>query len=221
MIKAVIFDLDGTLANTLNTIAHFANAALQKQGYEELEIQQYRYLVGNGADNLVRSMLKTIGQEGEDSFARVRQDYNKSYDDNFMYLTTAYEGISELISSLKAMGIKLGVLSNKPHSTTQKIVETLFSNQFDLCYGKREGVPRKPDPTALLAMLEELGVCTEDCLYVGDTSTDMRTGHNAKLFTIGVLWGFRDREELEQNAADYIVSSPYEILECVVRAALA
>ncbi len=218
MIKAVIFDLDGTLVDTLHSIAHFANSALKHYGYDEIETQKYRYLVGNGADNLVRGMLKTIDKYTEEGFENVRALYNKSYDDNFMHLTTAYDGISELISSLRAMGIKLAVLSNKPHSTTKKIVEALFPEQFDICYGKREDIPRKPDPTAVFSILKELGVSADECVYVGDTSTDMQTGHNAKLFTIGVLWGFRDRQELEEYGADIIASTPFEILEYIVRA---
>ncbi|MEG0691632.1 MAG: HAD family hydrolase [Oscillospiraceae bacterium] len=221
MIKAVIFDLDGTLANTLNTIAYFANQALLECGYEEIELDKYRYLVGNGADNLVRGMLKTIGQYTEEAFEKVRTGYNQSYDDNFMHLTTAYDGIPELISSLKAMGIKLCVLSNKPHSTTKKIVDELFMDQFDICYGKREDIPRKPDPTAVFDIIEELGVESDECVYIGDTCTDMQTGHNANLFTIGVLWGFRDRQELEEHNADIIASSPFQILEYIVRAMLA
>ncbi|MFZ2537487.1 MAG: HAD family hydrolase [Oscillospiraceae bacterium] len=218
MIKAVIFDLDGTLANTINSIAYFANKALSQYGYEEIETEKYRYLVGNGADNLVRGMLKTIDNYTEEGFENVRALYNKSYDDDFMHLTTAYDGIAELISSLKAMGIKLCVLSNKPHSTTEKIVQALFPEHFDICYGKREDIPRKPDSTAVLNILDELSISAEECIYIGDTSTDMQTGRNANLFTIGVLWGFRDRQELEENGADIIASSPFQILEYIVRA---
>ena len=218
MIKAIIFDLDGTLANTLDTIAYFANQALLKNGYQELEVEKYRYLVGNGASNLVKGMLHTIGEDSQQAFDSVHTLYNQSYDDNFMHLTTPYEGIEELLSSLKAMGIKLCVLSNKPHETTKKIVETLFPNEIDICYGKRETVPLKPDPTAVFEIMKELGLTAEECMYVGDTSTDMQTGNNAKLFTMGVLWGFRDRQELQDHHADIIVSSPFEILECIVRA---
>lgn len=220
MIKAVIFDLDGTLVDTLNSIAHFANAALSRYGYTEIETSKYRYLVGNGADNLVSGMLKTVGEDSEEVFSKVRDLYNQSYDNDFMYLTDSYDGIPELVSSLKAMGIKLGVLSNKPHSTAKKIVDELFQDSFDLCYGKRQDIPRKPDPTALISMIDELGINAEECIYVGDTSTDMQTGYNAKLFTIGVLWGFRDRQELEENGADLVVSSPFDILEYIVRATL-
>lgn len=220
MIKAVIFDLDGTLANTIDSIAYFANKALEHYGYETIETSKYRYLVGNGADVLVHKILETVGDDNEDAFLKVRKLYNESYDENFMYLTHAYEGIHDLISSLKAMGIKIGVLSNKPHSTTKKVVEELFSDDIDICYGKREGIPKKPDPTALLAMLDELGIKKQDCIYVGDTKTDMQTGHNAGIYTMGVLWGFRDRKELEENNADIIISTPYDILNYIVRSSL-
>lgn len=210
-IKAIIFDLDGTLCDTLSSIAHFANAALSHYGYGEIETQKYRYLVGNGADKLVHGMLSGLGVADETAFAKVIKLYNTSYDENFMYLTKAYDGITELIFALKAKGIKLCVLSNKPHSTTKKIIDTLFPNEFDLCYGKREGIPAKPNPQGVFEILDEISVLPQECLYVGDTSTDMQTGHNAGLVTIGVLWGFRDRAELMENNADFVVSKPMEI----------
>ncbi|WMJ24406.1 HAD family hydrolase [Paludicola sp. MB14-C6] len=215
MIKAVIFDLDGTLVNTLNSIAYFANAALHKYGCPKIEVEKYRYLVGRGADILVKGMLETVNSYREDLFYQVRDYYNETYDNDYMYLASPYDGIHELISWLKENHIKTAVLSNKPHETTVKIVEELFGKQIDICYGKREGVPRKPDPTALLEVIKELEVDKKDCIYVGDTSTDMKTGKNGQLFTVGVTWGFRDRNELEEYHADLIIDHPNQLKDWI------
>lgn len=204
--------MDGTLANTLPSISYFANQALQTYGFAPLSQEQYRLLVGNGAKNLVKGMLAAHGNTDEKMFRAVYACYNSSYDNDFLYLTEAYDGIPELLHDLKASGFRLGVCSNKPHSTTKKIVETLFgADFFDLCCGAREGVPLKPDPAVPLRMLKDLGLQRENCLYVGDTSVDMQTGKNAGLFSIGVLWGFRDRAELEANHADLIAAVPADI----------
>lgn len=213
MVRAVVFDLDGTLVNTLHSIAYFANEALHKYGCPTIEVEKYRYLVGRGADNLVKGMLETVGAYSEELFHQVRDYYNETYDNNYMYLASLYEGIHELVAWLKENGMKTSVLSNKPHETTVKIVTELFNGQIDICYGKREGVPRKPDPTALFEVLKKLGVEKDACIYVGDTSTDMKTGKNAGLFTVGVTWGFRDREELEEYQADLIIDHPNELRE--------
>lgn len=216
MIKAVIFDLDGTLVDSLSSIAYFANSALAHYNYPPIPLEKYRYLVGRGADNLVKGMLEVVGDNTQEAFDNVYPFYNKSYDNNFMYLTTAYSGIPELLDTLKQHGIKLGVLSNKPHNTTVKIVNELFQDKIDICYGKREETPRKPDPTALHNMLSELNVKKEECVYVGDTSTDMQTGKNANVFTIGVTWGFRDKQELIEHHADLVVDYPSEIANYIL-----
>lgn len=216
MIKAVIFDLDGTLADTLSSIAYFANSALAHYNYPPIPFERYKYLAGRGAENLVKGMLEVVGDNTPQAFENVYPLYNKTYDDNFMYLTTTYSGIPELIDTLKKHGIKLGVLSNKPHNTTVKIVTELFQDKIDLCYGKRDDIPRKPDPTALHNMLAEFNITKEECIYVGDTSTDMKTGKNAQVFTIGVTWGFRDKQELEEYHANLIVDQPSEIAKMIL-----
>lgn len=210
--QCAVFDLDGTLANTLPSIAYFANQALAHYGLPLIPQEKYRYLVGNGADCLVHGMLQYINNDTDQMFQQVRLLYNQTYDENFLYLTSAYDGIQEVISFLKTQNFSLGVLSNKPHSTTVKIVEKLFPNQFDICYGKRENIPRKPNPTALLDILNTFQVSPRQCFYIGDTSTDMKTGKNAGAFTIGCGWGFRDHKELEENHADYIADTPLALL---------
>lgn len=213
MKKAFIFDLDGTLANTLNSIAYFGNRALEAYGLPPVETAQYRYMVGNGAVKLVHRMLAASGNDTEVNFTKVFPLYNDSYDADFMYLTEAYPGVPEALARLKEQSLTLAVLSNKPHPTTLKVVHNLYGEGlFDAVYGQREGIPLKPDPAALCTVMAELGVTPEECVYVGDTATDMQTGKGAGIFTIGVLWGFRDEEELRENHADVIIKEADELL---------
>lgn len=220
MYKACIFDLDGTLANTLNSIAFFANSALEKCGYKTIPILEYRYLVGNGADLLMRRMLNTVCGEGnytEDDVQKLRKTYDALYESNPTYIVTNYDGMQELIRELRQAGIKLAVLSNKPHNCTTAIVETLFApGTFDACYGQRPEVARKPSPQGALLIADELGVKPQECLYIGDTNTDMNTGAAAGMDTVGVLWGFRQRKELEENHAKYIIETPKEIKDILM-----
>ena len=130
-----------------------------------------------------------------------------------MYLTKAYDGVCDMLKSLKDMGVKTAILSNKPDSTAKKVAVELFGNSLiDVCYGGREGIALKPDPEGVFGILEEFGVSKEECLYIGDTATDIQTAKNASLESIGVLWGFRDRNELEGAGADHIIDNPEEIV---------
>lgn len=211
MIKACIFDLDGTVADTVTTIAHFCNAALNHFGFPAIEVEKYKTLAGNGASVLVRRMMAAVNAPDE-LYEQVRVYYNTTYDNDFMYLTKPFDGILPMLQGMKDAGIKTAVVSNKPDSTTCKVCEELFGTLLDLARGGRDGVPLKPDPQAIFETMEELSVSSDECLYIGDTGTDMETGKNAGLYTIGVTWGFRDEEELKKFGADVIVSSPEEIL---------
>lgn len=218
---ACIFDLDGTLANTLNSIAFFANRALENCGYRPIDVNEYRYLVGNGANRLMHRMLDLACGEGnysEQEVERLRKVYDDLYESDPTYIVTNYSGMHEAVAALRRQGIRLAVLSNKPHNCTAAIVGALFQNgTFDLCYGQRPQVARKPSPQGALLIAQELGVKPETCLYIGDTNTDMQTGAAAGMDTVGVLWGFRDRRELEENHAEYIIEKPEEIVEIVAR----
>ncbi len=215
MIKACIFDMDGTVANTITTIAYFANNALKKAGFPTIDTETYKILVGDGAKVLVERMLDTVGASQE-RYEEVANEYNSKYHADFLYLTEPYEGIVDTLLKLKEMGIKVTIFSNKPHDTAIKVSDALFpEGSVDICYGAREGVALKPDPQGVYEILEELGIKPEECLYIGDTGTDMLTGKGAGLYTIGVLWGFRGREELENSGADVIISHPSEIIDIV------
>ena len=213
MFKGIIFDLDGTLLDTVATIAYYGNKTLARYGFAPIETKKYNYLAGNGAKSLVRGMLAESGVEDEELFEKAFADYMKEYNSDPLYITKVFDGINELIVRAKSSGVKLAVLSNKPHSSTVMIIDHFFEKgTFDICYGARDGVPLKPDPAPAFAVAAELGLDCSECIYVGDTDVDMKTGKNAGFYTVGVLWGFRDRPELEENGADMIVSKPTEIL---------
>lgn len=213
--RVCIFDLDGTLVNSLSSIAYFANEALIRSGYRALPVETYRYLAGNGADALMRGMLEASGGPGytEEDVRFLRQIYDQLYENDPLCNLREYPGVKDMVRGLKELGMRLAVLSNKPHSVTEEIIRLFFpAGTFDIVFGQRDGFPRKPAPDGALLIADTLGVQPSECLYVGDTDVDMKTGSAAGMDTIGALWGFRDREELEQNHAGYIASSPEELL---------
>lgn len=216
---ACIFDLDGTLANTLVSIAHFGNATLEEYGLPTIPVEQYKTLVGNGADVLMRRMLKTVGAEfPEEKIRQFRASYDHRYESEPMALVEPYPGILKLLERLKAQGLKVGVLSNKPDNMAQYIVGALFGDLPDQAHGQREGIPTKPDPTAVLKMASDFGVSPQQVLYVGDSGVDMQTGHNAGMVPCGVLWGFRDKDELLANGAQHLVSTAEELYQIATQA---
>ncbi len=213
MLKLCIFDMDGTLVDTIKSIAYFANNALNKYSLPSIETERYKLLVGNGATVLVERMIKEVGGTQE-QFEKVLPEYNTTYDNDFLYLTEAYDGVCEMLAELKKLGVKTAILSNKPDVTAKKVSEALFKKGLiDVCYGGRDGIALKPDPEGVFAILREFGVEKDECLYVGDTATDIKTAKNAGLTNIGVLWGFRDRAELKGAGADYIIEKPSEIID--------
>lgn len=213
MTKLCIFDMDGTLVNTIDTIAHFGNTALQKFGHEALSVADYKLMVGNGSDVLVRRMIQRLGKAEED-YKKVHSYYVDIYDKDFMYLTDCYEGIIDMLKALKEKGIMTAVLSNKDDSTAKKVANQLFEEGLlDLCLGARPGVALKPEPQAVFEIMEHFGVTQNECLYIGDTATDIQTAKNSGLYSIGVLWGFRDEDELRTAGADVIISDPMEIVK--------
>lgn len=214
MYKGIIFDLDGTLLDTIDTIAFYGNKALEKYGFKSIETDKYKYFVGDGAVQLVQRMLAFHGSYDERIFEKVFNEYNTLYNNDTFYKTAVYDGINQLLKSAKEKGIKLAVLSNKPHEATIDVIKRFFGNNtFDIFYGAREGLPLKPDPTSAILLAKELEIDKSEIIYVGDTSVDMKTGKGAGFYSVGVLWGFRDRKELEESGADLIISHPSEILK--------
>lgn len=211
--KGIIFDLDGTLSNTLESLTISGNLALERLGLPGFDKDRYRYFVGDGADELVRRMLIASGDTECERYDELRAAYRETFSQYADYKVTVYDGMPETLKTLRSKGFKLAVLSNKPHKQAIEVVHKLYGEDiFDHIQGKVKEIKRKPSPDGALYVANTLGLKPEDILYVGDTSTDMKTGKSAGMYTIGVLWGFRDRTELEENGADIIISKPEEIL---------
>lgn len=214
MKAAVVFDLDGTLSDSIHSIKYCADQAVAGFGYGPFSEQQYKYFVGDGAANLIRRALAAGGDEEGTHFEEAFSKYREIFRENCMYQVEPYEGIRELLEALKTKNIKIAVLSNKPHAETVNVIETLFGEgYFDVIQGQKENLAIKPSPEGVFQILEQLGLTADDILYLGDTSTDMKTGKNAGAFTVGALWGFREKEELEANHADAIIGHPLELLD--------
>lgn len=212
--KACIFDLDGTLLNTLESIARPTNEALKAAGLEEQPVESFKIYVGDGYRNAVKRALADAGDPELEKFDAVYTQGKQMYDDEPDYKVEPYKGIPETVQKLKKAGVKLAVLSNKPHGSAVSVVEKFFGeNTFDAVSGQKEGFPLKPDPACAEALLEELGLAEGDvCCYIGDSSTDMKMGKAAGFYTVGVLWGYRSEQELKENNADLLISDPERIL---------
>jgi len=216
MKKAVIFDLDGTLSDSIQSIKYSADRAVAPFGYGPFDVEQYKYFVGDGAANLIKRALAAGGDTQLVHFEEAFALYRKLFKDNCMYKVQPYEGIRELLAAMKEQGVKITVLSNKPHAETINVIETLFGKgYFDVIQGQKDNVAIKPSPEGALQILEQIHISPADTLYLGDTATDMKTGKNTGAFTVGALWGFRDRQELEEGGADAIIAHPGELLNFV------
>lgn len=212
MIKVCIFDLDGTLADTVESLAYCGNRALKAMGLSAFPTDRYRYFAGDGSAELVRRCLRENGDLECQRFDELSSLYGAYFAKDCMYHVKPFPGITELLKWLKDNQIKISVFSNKPHEQAIDVVESLFGKgYFDYIQGQQEGIPRKPAPDGALKIASYFQVPCDECLYIGDTNTDMQTGNAAGMNTVGVLWGFRDREELEENHAKRIVNTPLEI----------
>jgi len=210
--KAVIFDLDGTLINSLEDIAVCANRVLDELNYNIHKIVDYKHFVGDGARVLMQNALPKHCSKEELEFAFNR--FKEVYDLDIHNNTKPYDGIVELLTQLEQAKVKKGILSNKPHAFTLKYAQNLFGQfNFDEIHGQKEGIKKKPDPTIALQIAKRLQIPTRKIFYVGDTATDIKTAQNANMKSIGVLWGFRTKEELVEQGADFIVESPQELWE--------
>lgn len=214
--KACIFDLDGTLTNTLESMTYSVNLTLKEMGLSQITKDQCRMFVGNGARVLIEESLKVSGDPKASRIEEGMKIYGRIFDQNCTYHVTPYEGILEMLKALKDRGIHLAVLSNKPDRQTVKVVKEIFGdNIFDYAQGQKDGIRRKPAPDGVWYLMEQMQVSKEECLYIGDSEVDAATGKNAGLKTIGVLWGFRDRKTLETAGADHLIERPEELLQFV------
>lgn len=212
---SIIFDLDGTLLDTLAGLAETCNTVLTNYGFPVHREENYKHFIGDGLRVLMERIVPEPAKENhiEECCTLFTELYGQSWKRN----CCPYEGILDMLSALNVESIDLAVLSNKPHAFTKKFVEEFFPQGiFSLVYGQRDGFPKKPDPTVALEIVEKLGGKPKTTLFVGDTGVDIQTGKAAGMLTAGVSWGFRDRQELSDNKADIIVDSPLELVNYAI-----
>lgn len=211
MKKLVIFDLDGTLLNTIADLANSTNYALKVLGYPIHEPDKYNFMVGNGINKLFERALPD-GEKTEENVLRIRQEFVPYYDQHNADKSRPYPGVTELLETLQTAGMQLAVASNKYQAATEKLIAHYFPNiKFTAVFGQREGIPVKPDPIIVKEILQIAKVQEEETLYVGDSGVDMQTAINAGVTSCGVTWGFRPRTELESFHPDHIVDNAEEI----------
>lgn len=212
MKNLVIFDLDGTLLNTIVDLANSTNYALDQMGFPTHEVSEYNFFVGNGIHKLFERALPE-GEKTEENIRKVREVFLKHYDSHNTDQSTPYPGIPELLAALQEKGIKLAVASNKYQAATRKLIAHFFPTiRFTEILGQREGVKVKPDPTIVYDILAQAKLSKEETLYVGDSGVDMQTAINSGVTACGVTWGFRPRAELEKFSPDHIAEKAEDIL---------
>ena len=213
MYGCCIFDLDGTLLNTIHALTYTTNQVLGRLGLAQVDEAHMKVFVGNGYKKQMERSLLYAGDKELKHFEESLSIYKEEFAKHCMYQVEPYEGIRQLLTWLKEKNVKIGVLTNKPHQRAVENIEAIFGKgYFDFIQGEQEGIPKKPDPTGLLAMIKSMGACPKDCLYFGDTNTDMETGRAGEVDTAGVLWGFRSKEELEAFHPKYLLNKPEELI---------
>ena len=213
MKKNIVFDLDGTLLDTLGDIATSANFALVTLGFQAQEREKYRYFVGEGVFKLFENIFASNPQDKE-TIQKAVSLFESHYAKQFNQNTKLYEGISKMLTFLQKRGFKMAILSNKPNSFTKMcVLKYLREWKFEIVFGAREGIPRKPHPTGALEICELLHVMPNECYYLGDTMIDMQTAKSAGMIALGALWGFREESELREHGAQYLLKTPSEVIK--------
>lgn len=216
MYKCCIFDLDGTLINTVSALNKTINLMLERLGYEPVDEAHTKVFVGDGYKKYVERALAYRGDREMANLERALDMYCEIFEENCLYRVEAYNGMKELLAWMKGQGMKLAVLTNKAAPQAEANIEKVYGRgYFDLVTGERPGLRRKPDPQGALYTADSLGVKPEECLYVGDTNTDMKTGMAAGMDTVGVTWGFRGREELEAFHPKFLADHPLDIIKAL------
>ncbi len=214
--KGLIFDLDGTLLDTLDDLATAANNTLKYYSFPEHPVDAYRYFVGEGLKTLMQRIIpesKTEDKQLQEYMGKFAEIYSQ----NWNVHSAPYTGILEMIQTLANAELQLAILSNKPQQFTKLCVETFFpAGSFMSVVGQRDGVPKKPDPTSAIEIAKKMNLLEDEIIYVGDTATDMQTGNRAGMRTIGVEWGFRDKTELQQHNAWKIAATPSEVISYAI-----
>lgn len=210
-----MFDLDGTLLDTIDDLADSMNVSLSSMGLPTYPVDRYKVMVGDGIKILAQRALPTERQD-EASIARCMAGMRDAYEQRWHAKSRPYDGIPELLNALTDLGFPCVVLSNKPHDFTEKVIATLLPAwRFACVLGARPGVPTKPDPSGALEIASQLGVAPERFLYLGDTNTDMQTAVAAGMYPVGVLWGFRSAEELTVAGARTLIARPMELMRMI------
>jgi phosphoglycolate phosphatase len=210
---AVIFDMDGTLLDTLEDLGDCMNRVLERAGYPTHSIEAYKYFVGDGMANLIKRVLPE-NQRERSIMERLQAEMVAEYGTHWADKTDLYPGIRDLLDELARRKIRRAILSNKPHEFTTVMADRYFGNwRFDPVFGARDGIPSKPDPAAALEICQRWGLDPGEVLYAGDTNTDMQTARRGGMFALGVLWGFRTRQELQENGAQSVIAAPEQMLE--------
>lgn len=207
MYRNVIFDLDGTLLNTIDDLAHAGNWVCRAHGWPVHTVEEYKYFVGNGISKLVSRFVPEDRRTPE-QLRQALDEFTTYYDAHKEDRTAPYPGIPQLLQELKEAGVRMAVLSNKGHELVRPLIERYFPGVFPYVQGALDGVPTKPDPTLLHRLMAEMGAKAADTLFVGDSNVDIRTAKNGGLTSCGVLWGFRTGEELTREGADLLAQSP-------------
>ncbi|MDR0836326.1 MAG: HAD family hydrolase [Tannerella sp.] len=213
--RLIIFDLDGTLLNTITDLAHATNYALLQLGFPYHNVEEYKYFVGNGMLRLFERALPE-NERNEANFLAMRKHFLPFYERHNSVFTKPYEGIYELLTNLQSAGLKFAVASNKYHKATEELIRRYFPHiDFVAVFGQREGIPVKPSPAIVFEILQKAGIAAKETLYVGDSGVDMQTALNAGIDSVGVTWGFRPRAELEKHGAKYIIDTPSKLQKYV------
>lgn len=213
MKKLVIFDLDGTLLNTIADLAAATNYALTQFGYPTHSTDAYRFFVGNGINKLFERALPETARTPE-NVLRIRSKFVPYYNVHNADLSRPYPGIENLLNLLQQHHIQIAVASNKYQEATAKLIGQYFPTiRFTAVFGQRDNVPTKPDPQVVNEIIQLAGVCKEEVVYIGDSGVDMQTGLNAQVTTVGVCWGFRPKSELQEFHPDYLAEKPEEIAQ--------
>ncbi len=216
MYKLCIFDLDGTLTDTLESLTFSVNETLRAMGLSRISQERCREFVGNGARVLIEKSLLEAGETDLSRIEEAMQIYGRIFDENCTYHVVPYEGIPGMLEAMKRRGLRLAVLSNKPHCQAVHVVETIFGkDMFCHIQGQQSGIPRKPDPEAALQIADKCGSLPEETIYIGDSEVDIATGMAAHMRTIGVTWGFRSRAVLEEAGARDLAGSPEEVMKLI------
>ncbi len=216
MYKNIIFDLDGTILNTLEDLAAATNWVCTQHGWPVHQVEEYKYFVGNGAPKLLERVVPDGIELTDELHQQLLEEFTQRYNAHKEDKTTVYAGMPQALKQLKEAGLTLAVLSNKPHGAAFPVVERYYPGIFDAVQGAVDGLPVKPDPTLLHRLMGELGATAADTLFVGDSNVDIRTAKNGGLTGCGVLWGFRTRAELEAEGADLIAETPEKLVELIL-----